>query len=67
LLQLHPFVTANDLVARTGLSAPTVNAALADLGRLGIVAEITGRRRGRVFSYRAYLDILGEGTGPLRR
>ena len=66
LLQLHPFVTANDLVARTGLTAPTVNAALADLERLGIVGEITGRRRGRVFSYRAYLDILNEGTAPLR-
>lgn len=66
LLHLHPFATANDLVARTGLSAPTVNAALADLERLGVVNEITGRRRGRVFSYRAYLDILGEGTAPIR-
>lgn len=66
LLQLHPFATANDLVARTGLSAPTVNAALADLERFGVVNEITGRRRGRVFSYRAYLDILGEGTAPIR-
>ena len=49
----------------TGLSAPTVNSALADLNRLGIVAEISGRRRGRVFSYGAYLDILNEGTTPL--
>ena len=66
LLQQHPFATATDLVARTGLTAPTVNAALADLEHLGVVAEITGRRRGRVFSYGAYLDILGEGTAPLR-
>jgi Fic family protein len=66
LLQLHPFATANDLVARTGLTAPTINAALADLERLDVVREITGRRRGRVFSYRAYLDILSEGTAPLR-
>jgi Fic family protein len=66
LLQLHPFATANDLVARTGLTAPTINAALADLERLGVVDEITGRRRGRVFRYRAYLDILSEGTAPLR-
>ena len=66
LLQQHPFATATDLVARTGLTAPTVNAALADLEHLGIVAEITGRRRGRVFSYGAYLDILNEGTAPLR-
>src|SRR3974390_2075863 len=62
LLQAHPFATANDLVARTRLRAPTVNASLADLEPLGVVDEITGRRRGRVFSYRAYLDILGEGT-----
>lgn len=66
LLQQHPFATANDLVIRTGLTAPTVNAALADLERLGVVSEITGRRRGRVFSYRAYLDILNEGTAPLQ-
>ncbi|MEQ8344264.1 MAG: hypothetical protein RIB84_03595 [Sneathiellaceae bacterium] len=47
------------------MSAPTVNAALADLARLGIVEEVTGRRRGRVFGYRRYLAILGEGTDPL--
>ncbi|GGG05259.1 hypothetical protein GCM10010924_37330 [Rhizobium wenxiniae] len=49
----------------TGLSAPTVNAALTDLERLGIVDEVTGRKRGRVFSYRRYLAILSEGTDPL--
>ena len=65
LLQQNPFATANALVGRTGLSAPTVNAALADLERLGVVEEVTGRRRGRVFAYRAYLDILGEDTAPL--
>jgi hypothetical protein len=42
-----------------------VNAALADLERLGIVEEVTGRRRGRVFGYRRYLAILSEGTDPL--
>jgi len=65
LLQQHPFVTAGQVVERTGLTMPTVNAALADLGRLGIVGEVTGRRRGRVFSYRGYLAILSEGTEPL--
>lgn len=49
----------------TGLSAPTVNAALADLEKMGIVEEITGRKRGRVFRYRRYLAILSEGTDPL--
>ena len=65
LLQQNPFATPTALVERTGLTAPTINAALADLQRLGVVDEVTGRRRGRVFGYRAYLDILNEGTTPL--
>ena len=65
LMQQNPFVTSNRLVEWTGLSSPTVNAALADLERLGIVEEVTGRRRGRVFGYRRYLTILSEGTDPL--
>lgn len=65
LLQQNPYLTANHLVERTGLSAPTVNAALVDLQRLGVVEEVTGRRRGRVFGYRRYLAILSEGTEPL--
>jgi len=65
LLQQNPFATSNALVERTGLTAPTVNVALADLQRLRIVEEVTGRKRGRVFGYREYLDILNEGTAPL--
>ena len=64
-LQRNPLVTANRLGQETGLSAPTVNVALADLEKLGIVAEMTGRKRGRVFGYTAYLRILNEGTTPL--
>ena len=63
--QRHPFLNANQLVEKTGLSAPTVNAALTDLVRLGMVAEVTGRRRGRVFAYGQYLHILSQGTHPL--
>lgn len=65
LFQQNPYLTANQLVHQTGLSAPTVNAALVDLARFGIVEEVTGRKRGRVFSYRRYLAILNEGTDPL--
>jgi Fic family protein len=65
LFQKAPFLTSNQLVRETGLSAPTVNAALADLERLGIINEITGRKRDRVFGYRRYLAILSEGTDPL--
>ena len=62
LLQRNPFSSAGQLAERTGLTPPTVNTALRELERLGIVEETTGRRRGRVFAYRAYLDILNEGT-----
>ncbi|WP_426734942.1 winged helix-turn-helix transcriptional regulator [Myxococcus faecalis] len=65
LLQEHPYLTSNQLVERTGLTSPTVNAALVDLERLDIVKEVTGRKRGRVFAYRGYLEILNEGTTPL--
>jgi Fic family protein len=64
-MQSNPFVSSNLLVERIGLSSPTVNAALAELERLGIVSEVTGKRRNRVFSYTTFLDILGEGTGPI--
>lgn len=46
LFQQNSYLTANQLVQQTGLSAPTVNAALADLERFGIVEEVTGRKRG---------------------
>lgn len=65
LLQQSPFASATLLVGRTGLTMPTINAALAELERLKIVEEVTGRKRGRVFGYRAFLAILNEGTTPL--
>lgn len=65
MLQKNPYGTANSLVRGTTLSAPTVNAALAELEQLGLVREVTGKRRGRVFAYTAYLEILSEGTQPL--
>ncbi|WP_449222255.1 Fic family protein [Tistrella mobilis] len=67
VLRQTPFVTAASLVDATGLSTPTANAALAQLETLGIVREVTGRRRGRVFAYDALMAILSEGTEPLPR
>lgn len=43
-----------------------MNAVLADLERLGIVEEVTGRLRDRVFGYGQYLNILSEGTEPIQ-
>jgi hypothetical protein len=45
------------------LSPPTVRSAVESLRKLGIVREITGKRRDRLFVYRKYLDVIAEGTG----
>ena len=61
----RPITTLNDLCQRTGLSFPTATQGIARLMHLGIVKELTGGRRNRVFSYDRYLAILNEGTEPL--
>ncbi len=66
-LQRRPLATTAALHGATGLSIPTVIAALEGLVRLRIVREITGRRRNRVYSYAQYMRILSEGTEPLPR
>jgi hypothetical protein len=39
---------------------------LTALENLGIVKEITGKERHKIFVYRDYLDSLNRGTEPLR-
>ena len=63
LMQTSPFITAPKAREHTGLTMPTINSALSDLQRLGVMHEVTGRKRGRVYSYRAFMDILSEGVG----
>ncbi len=60
-LQRQPLGTAASLAASTGLTPATVNKSLAHLERIGVVAELTSRQRGRVFSYARYAAILDEG------
>ncbi len=50
---------------RIALSAPTIRSAIAALADMGIVNELTGQRRNRVFAYQTYLAILSEGAEPL--
>ncbi len=50
---------------RTGVAFPTASKAIEQMVKLGIVREITGRRRNRLFAYDRYLAILNEGSEPL--
>lgn len=63
-LQRQPIASAGTLVKATGLTAATVNKSLAHLERIGIVDELTNRRRGRVFSYRRYVEVLASELEP---
>ena len=51
-----------DIAGALGLSEPPVYQALSRLEDLGIVREITGRRRGRVYAYDQYLALLNADT-----
>jgi len=66
ILQTSPFITSAKAVERTRLTKPTVNGALEALRKLGIVQEVSGRQRGRVYAYNAYLEILSDGAKPPR-
>ena len=52
---------------KLAISQPTVQKSLDHLTELGIVKEVTGKRRSRLYEYTRYLRILDEGTEPLRR
>jgi Fic family protein len=61
----RPVITLNEARRRAGASFPTATKGMDALLGLGIVRELPGQRRNRVFAYQQYLDILNEGTEPL--
>ena len=66
-LQATPLLSIRKTADALGLSVPTVIAAVKNLETLGVVQELTGRRRDRLFVYGRYLDILNEGAEPIPR
>jgi Fic family protein len=65
ILQKRPLLTIGTAAELSGVTFPTATAALERLQALGIVEEITGKARGRVFVYQRYLSLLEAGTEPL--
>jgi DNA-binding transcriptional ArsR family regulator len=63
-LEHRPLASIAHLASATGLTVPTVTAALGRLGDAGIARELTGRRRNRVFAYDSYLRLLNDETIP---
>jgi len=64
--QKRPILSIGKAAEFTGLSLTTASNSLSRMADLGIVREITGRRRNRIFAYGTYMDLLAEGTEPFR-
>ena len=65
-LQKSPICRVAWAAQATGINRTTVSNCLAQLQELGIVREITGQKRNRLFAYDKYLNALAEGTEPLQ-
>ncbi|PAT39521.1 cell filamentation protein Fic [Vandammella animalimorsus] len=57
LLYRRPMVASSDLERELQVSAPTAQALIKDLIRLGILVEITGQNRWRLYAFDAYLNL----------
>ncbi len=58
LLPMMPRFTVERVRQKLNTSFPTANAAIKLFCELGIVAETTGQKKNRSFSYQAYIDLL---------
>ena len=62
LLPEHPIVTVASVIDLLKTTKPTAAKAVDALCQAGVLGEITGKQRDRVYAYRAYLSILTEDT-----
>ena len=61
-LKARPILQLPQVVAATDLSFPAASSGMESLLELGIVRELTGKKRSRVYAHREYLELLSEGT-----
>lgn len=66
-LQKRPIAEAKKVMKHCKISLPTANKSLQQLMALGIVKEITGKDRNKIYAYQKYLDILNESGLPITR
>ncbi|MCX5924721.1 MAG: Fic family protein [Candidatus Dependentiae bacterium] len=64
-LKTLPQISVKQLRQELGMTPPTVRAAINKMVDIGILEEISGKRRDRVYVYRKYITILEEGAQPL--
>lgn len=62
LLQRKPIISVPTTSKELNLTAPTVRSAIENLQKIGLIEEITGKQRDRLFSYKSYMEILQSGV-----
>lgn len=60
--QEHPIITVPAAATAIGIAPPTVRRSLVHLEKMGLIKEITGRRRRRAYVYDSYWQILSRGV-----
>ncbi len=65
-LKQLPQVTVVHLAEALGITAPTARGALNNMVKLGILEELSGKKRDKVYLYSRYLNILEAGAEPFR-
>jgi len=65
-LETAPVTTLASAAKNMGVSFPTASLAAQRLVALGILREATGRARGKIYLYDAYVNIMNEDTEPLK-
>jgi hypothetical protein len=56
-LYAHPLIDAQGVAKATGLSLPSAYKLIDDMEGLGILDEITGAKRGRMYRFERYVQI----------
>lgn len=60
-LEKHPITDLHRVIENCHMTRPTATSAVKNLEKLGILKEITGKERGKLYVYNQYLNILNEG------
>lgn len=58
----QPVLNANAIQTQTSLSAATIHSSLENLIKLGILEEVSQKKRNKIFVYKEYINILNDGT-----
>jgi len=61
VMQRKPIVSISEVAELSSLSPPTVSAVFQQMEELGMVREITGNQRNRLYAYHGFIKLLSDG------